>query len=111
MVSERKVNGLRGLNPTVACSVVEWGHKGSQLLSKSMNTDTEMTEVAFPFCFPTAVFGLPFPLFTWGILCFDLQLQDNKEIIFARPSSLPQFAPRTGGGFKESKLKPNCDFF
>lgn len=43
MVSERNINGLRDLNPTLPCSVVECSRKGSQLLSQSMNTGTKMT--------------------------------------------------------------------
>lgn len=50
MVSERNINGLRDLNPTLPCSVVECSlqgssrvQKGSQLLSQSMNMGTKMT--------------------------------------------------------------------
>lgn len=106
-----KVNGLRNFNPTVPCSVVEWGRVGSQgvpaFLRVNGNWYHNDKRFALPFCFPAAVFGLPFSLYLPGEFS---ALTYNCRIIFdlSFPSHL---APRTGGGFKENRLKQNSDFF
>lgn len=79
--------GLKLYSSLFCCRV------GSQGVPASLHVDEHRlqtnNEVAFPFCFLTAVLGLPFFLFTQGILCFNLQLQDSKDIILDQPSSLP----------------------